>query len=65
MTPNQVVEHFGGLTKATTAIGLQSHSAVWQWHRRGAVPALRQLQIEALTDGKLKMSKAARKELRL
>jgi len=63
MDPRKVVSHFGGLTQAAEAVKLKSHSAIWQWVKLGEVPPLRQCQLEAITRGKLKMSRAAKQAL--
>lgn len=54
MQPNQVVEHFGGIRATARALKIAAPS-VSNWIKRGAVPALRQYQLEHLTNGKLKM----------
>lgn len=53
MTLQDVLDHFGTVTETATALGLTSQ-AVGQWSKK--VPALRQKQIEELTEGALKAS---------
>lgn len=60
MTFNDVVSHFGGLTKASRAIRIKPSSVfIWQTRR---VPDYRQFQIEKLTKGALKADKAVRRK---
>lgn len=53
MTPREVIAYFGNQNR--TAIALEiSREAVRKWVDRGAVPKLRQYQIEKVTKGALK-----------
>jgi DNA-binding transcriptional regulator YdaS (Cro superfamily) len=52
MTPQQVIDHFKGQTAAARALGL-AQSSVADWVASGAVPKLRQWQIELATRGAL------------
>lgn len=51
MTKDQVIAHYGGVTAVAKALGL-SQPSVTNWGEYP--PELRQLQIEAVTEGKLK-----------
>ncbi|WP_028863875.1 Cro/CI family transcriptional regulator [Psychromonas aquimarina] len=50
MKKNDVISHFGTVTKAAEALGL-TKSAISQWPDE--IPKLRAFEIERLTDGKL------------
>lgn len=52
MQIEDVIRHFGGRAQVAKALGL-TDSAVYQWRKR--VPLLRQMQIEAITDGALRV----------
>lgn len=52
MTKDQAIKAFGTQVKLAQALGLLSQGSVAGWGE--FPPALRQLQIEALTGGKLK-----------
>lgn len=54
MTTDQAVKHFGSQSALARALDMHQ-STVNQW--RKYPPALRQLQIEALTDGALRAEK--------
>ena len=51
MKTQQVIDHFGSQAAVAQALGIAQPS-VAQWHE--SPPALRQLQIEALTNGALR-----------
>lgn len=51
MKKNDVISHFGTMTKAAEALGL-TKSAISQWPDE--IPQLRAFEIERLTGGKLK-----------
>lgn len=53
MTPQQVVEYFETQEKAAKALEV-TQQAIARWVTSGAVPKLRQYQIEKVTEGKLK-----------
>ena len=57
----QVVGHFGGLTKAGNALGLDRRR-VHEWKKRG-IPSFWQLKIEHVTDGDLQADRKAKLEL--
>ncbi len=50
MTKDQAIKHYGTQEKLAEALGMDQ-STISKW---AAVPALRQLQIEALTRGELR-----------
>ena len=52
MTKTQVIEYFGGVTEAARALDL-SQPSVSEW-AEDKIPIIRQLQIEAVTGGKLR-----------
>lgn len=51
MTKQEAVQHFKTGAKLAEALGI-THQAVYDWGEK--VPAVRQYQIEVLTEGKLK-----------
>lgn len=51
MTKSEVIKHFGSAANVARALNL-SRAAVSSWSNE--IPLLRQMQIEKLTDGKLK-----------
>jgi DNA-binding transcriptional regulator YdaS (Cro superfamily) len=53
MNPAQVIKFFGGVGATARALGL-SQPAVSVWKRNGRISYLRQLQIQEVTNGKLK-----------
>jgi len=53
MKKTDVINHFGGVSKTAEALRI-SPGAVSQWPE--SIPALRQLQIQAITGGKLRAS---------
>lgn len=59
MTYNQLVAHFGGLTKAAEALDLHKQT-IHAWKRMGRIPTDRQLKLARITG--LKPDRTARKE---
>lgn len=55
MTVHEVIHHFDGIPGVAKALGI-SYQAVQQWADKGRVPMGRQWELQALTDGKLKVS---------
>jgi hypothetical protein len=53
MTLDQLIAHYGTQAKAAKALGV-TWAALHVWRRRGAIPYLRQLQIQEVTGGELK-----------
>lgn len=53
MKPQEVIEYFGSQEKAAKALGIKQPN-LSLWLKAGAVPELRQYQIEKITNGKLK-----------
>lgn len=53
MKPADVVAYFGTQVKTAEALNM-TQGSVSSWFRRGAVPPLRQIQIERVTGGALK-----------
>lgn len=53
MTPREVIAYFGNQNRTAIALDI-SREAVRKWVARGAVPKLRQYQIEKVTKGALK-----------
>ena len=55
MSPQQVVEHFGGSIKtAATNIGV-TEMAIRKWIKAGSVPKLRQFELQVRTGGILQV----------
>jgi hypothetical protein len=61
MTHQRMLKHFGGLTKAAQALGLQRQT-VHAWCARNRIPARWQLRLEVLSNGALVADHAAREE---
>jgi DNA-binding transcriptional regulator YdaS (Cro superfamily) len=57
MKPSQAVEHFGTQQNVADAIGI-TQSAVGQWFRKGRIPPMSQLRLEAVTHGVLVADKS-------
>jgi DNA-binding transcriptional regulator YdaS (Cro superfamily) len=53
MTPKQAIKHFSTQTALAAALGV-TQPCISQWKKRGAIPRLQQLRIEALAGGALK-----------
>lgn len=53
MILQSIVEHFGSQKNMADALGV-TEGAVSQWVKDGALPSLRAIQIEELTDGEFK-----------
>lgn len=45
-----VVNAFGGLTKATKALGHRTHSTIYSWVRKGRIPHWRHAEIVEAAD---------------
>jgi DNA-binding transcriptional regulator YdaS (Cro superfamily) len=60
----KVIDHFSTQVAVAKALGI-TQPAVALWRIRKRIPALRQLQIERASKGRLKASAAARRELGL
>lgn len=52
MTLDEVIEHFGNLTRACDALGIAKQNTT-KWKERDYIPLLQQYRIAELTDGKL------------
>ena len=52
MTLNQAVDHFGGEHELCIAIMICSQT-IWNWRKKGTIPAKAQKQIEIASGGKL------------
>lgn len=52
MTVQDLITHFGGITKAQRALGV-SRSLWWHWKRHG-IPRGRQFEIQVQTGGALR-----------
>ena len=50
---DQAIEVAGGIRSLARKLGID-HSNICQWRKRGAVPASQAIQIEFLTDGKIR-----------
>lgn len=61
MNKTDVIRHFGGVSRVAEALKI-SPGAVSQWPE--SIPSLRQLQIQAITDGKLSASDEAMQFIR-
>lgn len=48
MTPNQVIDHFGSVAKASQGLGM-TRQIIYLWRRQDRVPPLAQKYISALT----------------
>lgn len=55
MTAEEVIEHFGSVQEAATALH-RSYQGVKKWRDSGFVPATTQYEIEVVTGGALKAS---------
>ena len=53
MTVDQLVQHYGTMSRAAQAVGLK-HPALCAWRKKGEIPEPRQYQYEVLTGGSLK-----------
>lgn len=49
----QVIDHFGDVLSLAKALGV-SRPAIYQWRSSGAIPPMRALQIEIITNGQFK-----------
>jgi DNA-binding transcriptional regulator YdaS (Cro superfamily) len=56
MNPTDVMNHYETQQQAAAAIGI-AQASIAKWLKKGVVPALRQLQLEAATGGALKADK--------
>lgn len=55
MTPEQVVDHFGGSTKKAAKILGVTEMAIRKWIKAGSVPKLRQYELQVRTGGILQV----------
>jgi len=53
MDAKELIQHFGTVSNAATALEV-SVQAIYNWEREGAIPPLRQSDIEVRTSYKLK-----------
>jgi hypothetical protein len=56
MQPTDVLNHYKKQRLAASALGI-AQASIAKWLKKGSVPELRQLQLEALTGGALKADK--------
>lgn len=56
MKPKDALSHYGTQLALADALNLKQ-SSIAKWVKSGAIPQLRQLQIESITNGKLKADK--------
>jgi len=54
MTPQQVINHFGGTVKKTAESLDVSQMAIYKWLKAGKVPKNRQYELQVRTGGILK-----------
>jgi hypothetical protein len=59
MTYDQVINHFGSLTKAAQALGLAKQN-VHNWGARGRIPFKWQIKLAGMSGGALKADAAAK-----
>jgi hypothetical protein len=59
MTPDALIEHFGGVTATARALDVKPPS-VSEWKKRGVVPIGRQYQAQLLSRGKLRAERKTR-----
>lgn len=63
MTPQQVIDYFGGtIPKAAKALDV-TYQAIAQWIEADKVPRGRQFEIQDLTEGDLKVDKSFKKKV--
>lgn len=53
MTPQRAIKHFETQVALARAVGV-TQPAVSMWLKRGGIPALQQLKLQAITNGVLK-----------
>lgn len=53
MTTTELIAHYGSQARAARALGV-SWAALYLWRKKGAIPYLRQLQVQQVTGGVLK-----------
>lgn len=66
MTPQQVVDYFGGDTASIPETAKQldiTYQAISQWFAAGKVPRGRQFEIQDLTNGALKVDESFKKKV--
>jgi hypothetical protein len=63
MKPSDIIRHYGTQVEAAAALGV-AQSTISGWVTSGKVPALRQMQAQRLTRGRLKVDAAAMAKLR-
>ena len=50
-----VVKHFGSVAQVAERLGV-TPMAIYQWYRRGEIPAPRQYQLQVLSNGALRVA---------
>lgn len=58
MTTDQALQYFGSIPRLARALGV-APASVYDWLNAGAIPEVRQYQIELATTGALKADKPA------
>lgn len=61
MNYKQVLAHFGGLSKAAQALGVERQN-VHNWGARGRIPSRWQLKAERISCGRLKADAASKRD---
>ena len=56
MKPEKAIKYFGTQEKTAAAVGI-SQPSVAKWISSGVIPALRQIQLQMITNGRLKADK--------
>jgi hypothetical protein len=63
MKPSDIIRHYGTQVEAAAALDV-AQSTISGWVTSGRVPALRQMQVQRLTRGRLKVDAPAMARLR-
>jgi hypothetical protein len=63
MKPSDIIRHYGTQVEAAAALDV-AQSTISGWVTSGKVPALRQMQVQRLTRGRLKVDALAMARLR-